>query len=204
MAKQPIIPEEQLRRLDTLAEQFAAWEELEPEVLTQSPGPGAWSILQIVDHLNIVYGIYRPRMQELLDTLPRTYEPQGCFYPGWLARLSITSQRPTEQDERKWKMKTLGRFEPTDPAATEIDAAAAFRTLFADLAHLAGAIKAARYREIRRRKLVSGLGPVVKFYLPEAFEFLLAHLERHAVQARETLFSLESEVRSWQSVTSTE
>jgi hypothetical protein len=199
MAKQPIVPEEQLRRIDRLVEQCAAWEHQDPELLARPPRPGAWSVLQIVDHLNIVYGIYRPRIQELLDTLPRTYEPQGCFYAGWLARLSIKAQKPTEHDERKWKMKTLGRFEPTDTAASTIDAETAFRTLFADLEHLAAAIKNARYREVRKRKLVSGLGPLVQFYLPEAFEFLLAHAERHAVQARETLVSLQSGVYSPQS-----
>ena len=195
MAKQPIIPEAQLRRIDHLMEQFAEWENLDSETLTRPPRPDAWSVLQVVDHLNIYYAIYRPRIQELLDLLPRTYEPVGCFYPGWLARLSIESQRPTEHDERRWKMKTMSRFEPAAAAESTIDREPAFAELFADLEHLAGAIKAGRYREVKRRKLVSGLGPLVKFYLPEAFEFLLVHLERHAVQVRETLVSLESAVR---------
>jgi hypothetical protein len=190
MANTPIIPEDQLRRIDSLVEQFSEWEELAPAILAQPPRLNAWSVLQIVDHLHIVYDLYRPRIQQLLDALPRTHEPVGCFYPGWLARLSIASQRPTEHDERRWKMKTLTRFEPAESTETSTEPDTAFRALFADLEHLAGAVKAARYREVRRRKIVSGVGPLVKFYLPEAFEFLLAHTERHAVQIRETLVRL--------------
>lgn len=196
MAKQPIIPEAQLRRIDHLMEQFAAWEGLDSETLTRPPRPDAWSVVQVVDHLNIVYAIYRPRIQDLLDALPRTHEPVDGIYPGWLARFSIRSQQPTEHDERRWKMKTLSRFEPAAAAESTIDQGPAFAELFAGLEHLAGAIKAARYREVKRQKLVSGLGPLVRFYLPETFEYLLAHLERHAVQVRETLVSLESVVGS--------
>lgn len=34
-------------------------------------------------------------------------------------------------------------------------------------------------------KINSALGPIVKFYLPEAFEFLIGHDERHLVQITE-------------------
>ena len=92
-------------------------------------------------------------------------------------------QRP-KNGKRKWKMKTLKRFEPVLEVSTldQDKVNAIFEDFLSLHVHLKDAILQSRGKDVRGIKITSAIGPIVNFYLPEAFEFLLCHLERHMVQ----------------------
>ena len=46
-----------------------------------------------------------------------------------------------------------------------------------------------RTRDISKVKVISAAGPLLQFRLPECFEFLLSHEERHLAQIKEILMS---------------
>ena len=50
-----------------------------------------------------------------------------------------------------------------------------------------GFIKDARFKNLKGIKIPTALGEKMKFYIPECFEFILAHENRHLVQIKTIL-----------------
>lgn len=183
-----IIAEEQIKRINELIKKIERIKDLPLDILQAKPTPKAWSVLEIIDHLNVSYTLYLDRINSLLPQLPDRSEATSEFQAGWINRQVINSLKPKGK-KRKFKMKTMARFNPTNAQSDHSEAAA--NAIFADFYlkydHLKSAIKTCRYKDCNSKKIESAIGPVVRFYLPEAFEFLLVHSERHWLQIEETL-----------------
>ena len=122
-----------------------------------------------------------PKMPTL-DVTPNEFKART-----W-QKIVIAGQRP-KNGKRKWKMKTLKRFEPLldKETLTQEKIDAVFETFFTRQTHLKEAILKSRNKDVTQVKIPSAIGPIVNFYLPECFEFLLCHLERHMLQIDEIL-----------------
>ncbi|MEM9650215.1 MAG: hypothetical protein AAF969_17190, partial [Bacteroidota bacterium] len=119
--------------------------------------------------------------------LPDVASGSSEFKARWWQKVVIAGQRP-KNGKRKWKMKTLKRFEPLlDQPLTQEKIDAVFETFYIRHAHLKEAIVKSRGKDVTQAKIISAIGPIVNFYLPECFEFLLCHLERHMMQIDEIL-----------------
>lgn len=80
-------------------------------------------------------------------------------------------------------MKTLKKFEPTiSSSRTQKDMDTVFQDFFDTHESLKESILASREKHMDHKKFSSAIGPIVRFRLPEAFEFLICHAERHKVQ----------------------
>ena len=87
-------------------------------------------------------------------------------------------------------MKTLKRFEPQLPEKlTQRDVEAVFEKFDKSYGELKKSVLASRTKQMNHQRISSAIGPIVKFHLPEAFEFLICHAERHKVQMDEILAS---------------
>lgn len=183
--------ENQIERLNRVISTMKDFARLPDDRLRTRPAPSAWSILETVEHMNKAYAPhYRQNLVKVLARSPKTEAAPTEFAPGWLARLACNSIRPKEDGARKMKMKTLGKFQPGREEA--LDTEAVFAAFFDHQQHLKAQILEARKRAVGRRKLSSAIGPLVRFTVPEAIEFVLSHEERHVLQCRETLELLES------------
>ena len=183
MASLMLTPENQIQRLNTILSKVNALRKLDGKALTVRPNPKSWSIVEIVTHLNIAYLHYNDRVADLLQKLPNRANGYVSFKTRPWQRFVINGTRP-KGEQRKWKMKTLKKFEPllemnslNQKGIDEIFQK--FETLHL---HLKNSILESRTKEVTYIKIDSAIGPIVKFYLPECFEFLLVHLERHMVQ----------------------
>ena len=192
MAKLILTPENQIQRLNTVFNTVENLKGLPFAKLTQRVNPKAWSILEVVLHLNIAYGHYHKKFDEILPNLPSIDDEQTKFKCRAWQKFVIEGQRP-KNNIRKWKMKTLKRFEPiidveklNDKGVKEV-----FDSFFELYGHLKKSILTSRGKNVKKVKFASAIGPMVNFYLPESFEFLLCHLERHMVQISEILDELE-------------
>ncbi len=190
MASLTVTSEDQIQRLNIILSKVERLQELSFKALTKPPSAKSWSIIEVVQHLNISYGIYRPKFDDYLNQAPRTEEEATGFKVRAWQKMMVNMQRP-RGDVRKWKMKTLKRFEPLLDIQTLDDKMVKdiFATFFESHLHFKKCILDSRGKDARQRTITSAIGPAVKFYLPEAFEFLLSHLERHMVQIKEILDS---------------
>lgn len=183
MASLFLTPENQIQRLNRMLHQMKSWQELDKPNLITRPDPKSWSLIEVVEHLNKAYTIYVDKVDTAIANCP---EIQGAPKPfkarGW-QKFVIEGQRP-KNGKRPWKMKTLKRFQPLlDVAAlSDEDIKTIFERFFELHEHLKTSILLARVKEVKSHKFSSAIGPIVNFYLPESFEFLLCHMERHYVQ----------------------
>ena len=188
MPKLNLEASDQLNRTDRLIREVEHLQDAPSSWLATKPEPKAWSVQEVIDHLNQAYAHYRPQFDATLANLPNSPESHGDFVSRWLPSQFIRMMRPKGR-KRKWKMRTMKMLEPQPMEAgpTEEIQDEIFYTFYDNHYHLKEAIAHARHKEVRSLQVNSALGSLVRFYLPEAFEFLLSHAERHLVQAKETL-----------------
>lgn len=188
MAKLILSPENQIQRLNGILKKVRELHQLEISQLVMSPNAKSWNVVEVLAHLSKSYGLYVEKIDAALAKLPTTNSGSQDFKARPWQQFAIEGQRPKGK-KRKWKMKTLKRFEPLLERETltreKIDAI--FDEFFQLHGHLKEVILKSRSKDVSKVKITSAIGPIIKFYLPEAFEFLLCHMERHMVQINEIL-----------------
>ncbi len=188
MASLIVTPEHQIQRLNVALTKVNELSALDTAQLIKAPNTKAWSALEIIEHLNIAYQLYVAKIDTALAHLPSVENTDTTFKVRWWQRFVIEGTRP-KRNKRKMKMKTLKRFEPI-LATNQLDRAAIAEVFsrFEQLhQHFKNAILESRSKNTSKLKISSAIGPIVSFYLPECFEFLLAHIERHMLQIEEAL-----------------
>ena len=188
MSSLVLTPENQIQRLNNVFAKIEDLQSLPLERLIAPPKEKAWSIIEIIEHLNIAYSLYKNKMEIALKAAPETEKGPWSFKVRPWQRFVINSQRP-KGNVRKWKVKTLQRFEPLidKNALTQENVDAIFSQFLAHHYQLKTSIVASRSKDMKQRRITSAIGAMVRFYLPEAFEFLICHAERHMVQIDEIL-----------------
>jgi len=189
MAKIKINAEDQIRRLNLITSTVENFRELPLELLNRKPNSKQWSIIEVVGHMNQAYVDYKTKINHALQTFPKKNTEEGETYiANGMGKMAISMIRP-KNGQRKWKMKTMKKFEPHAvlSQASKAEIEATFKTFFENQQHLKSAILASRKLNLKKHKITSAIGPIVKFYLPDCFEFIVSHEERHVIQIQELL-----------------
>lgn len=193
MHQRIISAEDQIQRLNKIIQQMESIQPLDFETLVRRPDPRQWSPIEIVGHMNSTYRLYRGRLDDHIPRLPDVDEPEDQFKAGRKNAWFINMITPRGK-ERAYKMKTTQKFQPVfqleelnDQKVEQI-----FTQFFSDKQHLKESIHQSRTKQVRQQKFNSAIGPIVRFYLPEAFEFVIGHDERHLVQMEEVLDTLKT------------
>ena len=188
MASLILTSENQIQRLNGILSKVESISKLDVEELITAPRPKSWNIVEVIEHLNMAYRIYVPKIDDALAQSPDVQkETEGFKARGW--QKFVIQGQLSKDGKRKMKMKTLKRFTPiftvADLTQEKIDEV--FAHFFELNNHLKQAILSSRSKDVSKKKFSSAIGAIVNFYLPEAFEFLLCHMERHMVQIDEIL-----------------
>ena len=162
-------------------QQVTRFRSLPTDTLRYRPGPDRWSVLDCLEHISLTYADYFSRMEAAIHQASPT---DGTTYTaGFFAQKMIDGQRP-HQGKRRLKMKTFKKLTPaTDKKTPE----QIFETLFQYHTRLEQLLTQAEALDWNRVKVTSALGPILRFKLGDCFRFLLAHTERHILQAQEVL-----------------
>ncbi|MEO9872868.1 DinB family protein [Ekhidna sp.] len=143
-----------------------------------------WSAIEVVSHLNRVYEKYLDNFEIAISGAPKL--PNGQFLESQhtiIGRMSIYAMKPKGK-KRRFKMKTFDFFNPiTEPDKMHetLDLFLKNKETFNEL------IKRARSKNLKDIKIPTALGQKVRFYVPECFQFILAHEDRHLVQIAEAV-----------------
>ncbi|MBO0321093.1 DinB family protein [Muricauda sp. CAU 1633] len=183
MASLILTPENQIQRLNLILNKVKNLQELDQSRLTSPPNAKSWCIVEVLEHLSIAYSHYHKKFNEVFPQLSNLQKEHNAFKARMWQKLVIEMQRP-KGTQRKWKMKTMKRFEPLlDPKTLDkAKIEQVFQRFFELHGHFKESILESRGKDVATVKIPSAIGPIVQFYLPESFEFLLAHMERHMVQ----------------------
>lgn len=144
---------------------------------------------EVVEHMVLTSGHYLKELQKIYQDPGSRLRWSESFRPGYFGEMGVHAMRPGEHGKISWKMKTLGIFEPRSNGEV-LEPLQRFRHVLEGFIELLGI---ARTRGLEGRKVVSTLGPILRFKAGDAFRFPIAHQERHFLQIQRTLEQLKDQ-----------
>ena len=169
------------RKIDEANHQVRQLQQQPADALRHCPRPNAWSALDCVEHMNLFYDDYLPRVEAAVRG--GTASSTSTYTPGFFRKMMIDSLRP-QQGKRRMKIKT---FKKMTPKTDDKPAEPVFTAFFKHHAHLEELLTQATSLNWNKAKVASAIGPILRFKLGDCFRLLLAHTERHLLQAQEAL-----------------
>lgn len=157
--------------------------ELPEEILSQRPEPNKWNILECLDHINVTGRHYLPQMQKGIRYAKKNnLVSKDNYYPGLLGKLAMLAMKPKKDGSIYLKMKTFGSLEPQ----ANLNSSAVFAEFFAQQKEMINIIIESTKIDIDKPRVKSAAGSYIKFKLGDSISFIIAHTERHILQAVNT------------------
>ena len=144
---------------------------------------GKWSVVQCLEHLNEFGRFYLPAIEKTITV--KTGEKNAWFNSGFLGDYFTKSMKPKNVFDIKNKMKTMKRF--TFPNSLNVDNV--MKEYIDQKIKLQHLLDTANDRDLNSIRIPITLTKMIKLKLGDIFRFLIAHEQRHMIQARNTLKS---------------
>lgn len=156
---------------------------LTAEVLNWQPTPKKWSVLACLAHLNLTGHEYLPKIEDAITKAlaQNNYPPQNTFTPNWLGNMAANSMKPSPKKKISYKMPT---FSILKPAQTTLDKEKTIKEFLKQQEQFLALLKKANQVNLQKIKVSSFVGSIVSFQLGDIFRFLIAHSQRHVLQAQ--------------------
>ncbi|HVE61087.1 MAG TPA: DinB family protein [Chitinophagaceae bacterium] len=151
--------------------------------LVYAVNEGQWSVVQCLQHLNAYGRHYLPAIEKAIAV--KTGEKNAWFNSGFLGDYFTKSMKPTNVYEIRNKMKAMKSF--TFPNSLNVDTV--IKEYIDQKTKLQQLLDIANDRDLNSIRLPITLTKLIKLKLGDLFRFLIAHEQRHMIQARNTLKS---------------
>jgi hypothetical protein len=149
--------------------------------MAYSKNAGQWSAIQAIEHLNMYGRYYIPAMKQAMENNPGGR--QAWFQSGWLGNYFTRSMAPKTVYEVKNKMKTPKNYNPTP--GLNVDTV--LNEFIQQQNQLLQLLEQAKNADLGRIRIPITISKMVKMKLGDTFRFLIAHEQRHMIQARNAL-----------------
>jgi DinB superfamily len=169
---------ELLDRTEVIRAGSATFFRFTDEQLGFSPGPGAWSIVEVFAHLNLSNEIYIRYILPRVTLAPD--RPSDEFRSSWPGDWAYEKIVP-RADGSVFKMNTAKAVFPVKPKEDLKEVLHHFhRTCDA----MDDILRHSASKDLRRIRIPFHFIPFLHFSLGETLRFLIAHNERHLLQAQ--------------------
>ena len=150
----------------------------EKDALLMPPMPGKWSVAQVLEHLNSYGRFYLPAIDRALSV--SSSQREAWFNSGPLGNYFTNMMKPKDVFEIKNKMKA-----PKDhsPDAT-LNAEEVMDEFIQQQQKLLQLLEAGKNKSLSAIRVPISITKLVKLKLGDTFRFLIAHEQRHLIQAR--------------------
>lgn len=162
---------------------------LSKEAIIFKPSEDSWSILECIEHINIANKHYHDQIEAKLRD--QTTTPKETYSGGPLGNYFTKMMKPKKDNIIPNKMKTIGKFYPVISLQSE-NHNTVINAFLKDEQRLLGLLDKARSANLAKIKIKSALGGWLMFKLGDAFRFMIAHSERHILQAMNVLEEYKS------------
>lgn len=149
-------------------------------LLQQCPMPGKWSAVQCLEHLNTYGRYYLPQLEQAIAVAEKQHSrPERLFSSSWLGARFTRLMQPKEDGQLRSRMKSpKGHLPSVQPdVATVIQEFVQQQELTESLLLRAEKINIQQY------KVPTSLSRFIKLSVGDTFGFLIAHIQRHVLQA---------------------
>jgi hypothetical protein len=151
---------------------------LTDQQLELRPGPGKWSIVEVFVHLNLSNDVYirgmLPRITQATDS------DSDEFRSSWLGEWAYHKIVP-RPDGSVLKMKSAKSVRPKKP---QEDLREAIHSFLRACDAMDDILRHSATKDLRRIRIPFHFIPFLHFSLGETLRFLIAHNERHLLQAQ--------------------
>ena len=144
--------------------------------------PGAWSVAQCLDHLNITARHYLPMLDEGIATaIRRGLYSAGPYSYNWIGRFFVYLVKP----ETRIRAKAPQAFQPalSRPRQEIMAAFRAYQVQYVDRLRQANGL------DLARARVTSPIVRWIRMPLGSGFAMMSAHERRHLAQARRVINS---------------
>jgi uncharacterized damage-inducible protein DinB len=162
-----------------LQQAIQVFQNLNPDHLLQPAANGGWSIAQCLEHLNSYGHFYLPRIQTGLARA-KGKPAASTFQSTWLGNYFTRSMDP-ETGRKKYKA-----FKGHIPLP-DLDAAAVVAAFIQQQEALLACLAQSRQADLNTIKIPISISRWIKLRLGDVLQFLIAHNERHLLQAKRNL-----------------
>jgi uncharacterized damage-inducible protein DinB len=149
--------------------------------LAYSPDKSKWSVVQILEHLNAYNRHYLPLLEKNISVV--THSNNSWFTSGFWGEKFTKSMKPTNVYQIKNKMKAAKAFS----FANSLHVETVLNEFMAHQDKLLRLLEMSRHRDLNAIHIPITLTSLIKLKLGDMFRFLIAHEQRHMIQARNTL-----------------
>lgn len=153
----------------------------DPVKLNYCPEEGSWSVAQVLEHLNAYNRHYLPLIEKSMIHISK--DTSAWFIPGFWGNYFTKTMMPTNVYEIKNKMKAPKNYTPDKGANVE----AVFKEFFQHQNKLLQLLDVARRRNLGTIRIPITISKLVRLKLGDLFRFLVAHEQRHMIQARNAI-----------------
>lgn len=170
--------QEDVRKIKAAAEHISS---KDPRKLIYQTHPEKWSVVQVLEHMNAYGRHYIPAIDRAVAI--KSAEPSVWFTPGTFGNYFVKSMKPTNVYEIKNKMKTMKAY--SFPNSLNVEKV--LQEFLEQQDRLIQLMDLARSRDLNSIRIPITVSKLVKLKLGDVFRFLVAHEQRHMIQARNTL-----------------
>jgi uncharacterized damage-inducible protein DinB len=168
-------------RTELIISNTRPFQRLNNEQLNYKPAAGKWSISEVFEHLNITHHIY---LHSILSKISQAPEVKSSMYnSSWLGDLLYTKTMP-RPDGTVFKLKTRRLLQPT---AREFNGNDVLNRFLQHQDSIHDVLLHASTKDLRCIKIPFSFTNVLKWRLGDNLRFLIAHNERHMLQAQRVL-----------------
>ena len=153
----------------------------DPVKLSYPPAEGSWSVAQVLEHLNMYNRFYLPAIEKSMVHI--TKDTNAWFVSGFWGNYFTKMMMPRNVYEIKNKMKSLKSYTPTKGVNVE----AVFSEFIQHQQKLLQLLEVSRRRNLNTIHVPISLTKLIKFRLGDTFRFIIAHEQRHMIQARNAI-----------------
>lgn len=147
------------------------------------PDKGQWSVVQVLEHLNAYNRYYLPLIEKELAVV--TPDSDAWFVSGYWGEKFTKMMRPTNVYEIKNKMKASKKYS----FPNSLNVGTVLTEFLAHQEKLLQLLGMANGKDLAKIHIPISLTKLIKLRLGDTLRFLIAHEQRHMIQARNTLKS---------------
>ena len=167
-----------VKRVKESAEFFSA---VDKNKLVYCPDKGRWSVVQVLEHLNAYNRHYLPAIEKELSVV--TYDANSWFTSGYWGEKFTKMMKPANVFEIKNKMKTAKKM--SFPNSLNIDTVT--KEFLEGQDKLLRLLEMAKGKDLAKIHIPITLTKLIKLRLGDTLRFVIAHEQRHMIQARNTI-----------------
>jgi hypothetical protein len=156
-------------------------ETADPVKLNYCPEEGSWSVAQVLEHLNAYNRHYLPLIEKSMIHISK--DTSAWFIPGFWGNYFTNMMMPKNVYEVKSRMKASTNYGPDKGANVE----AVFKEFNKHQNKLLQLLEVARRRNLNSIRIPISISKFVRLKLGDTFRFLVAHEQRHMIQARNAI-----------------